>query len=288
MSEDEKPENMSDENDPKISKSQEIPPDKDFDLAAENGQLKEKLKQAESGLKNGEKIAEERVKSEQKKAEENQREVDRLSRIDTIMTPILLVLVLGCGYCFLSNIYKSDKEVQNLKDQLGNQTALAEYWKEGAEYLSKKRLEAEEKIEPENSTTHLRKQIEKLVKEKAELETEKVTLEVSAEKAKAEAADLREKLAAEKAELQKKLDEPSATTASGKEWLALDKAEKLTKQKKMAEELVRSWCGVPVVQSTRTTTEPTAPADEKNNASRWAPFVFIIVVVLFLMSLAFW
>ncbi len=139
--------------------------------------------------------------------------------------------------------------------------------------------------QPEANVESYRDQVKKLEAEKAELQ-EKIIAEVlsSVEKyhgslAAMEADNAKLKaLYTKKAELQKKIDEISATIAAEKERLALSEAEKLAKQKKMAEELVRSWCGVPVIQSTQMTTEHTTPADEKNESSN-GPITLLFIIM---------
>lgn len=235
------------ENDPRVRNSQEIPPDKDFDLAAENGKLKEKIKELEIGLRNGEKIAEERIAKLSRENKEPE-------RFGTTVLFLLLPTLVSFGIILLATLWAIDYE-------------------KGQERKIKV-LEAKLKVASEKAALAQEKYIIE------NLEKEKVELKASAEKAKAEAADLRSKFDAERAELQKKLDEISATTAA-------EKASRLAKQKKAAEELVRSWCGVPVVNAPAAeTSQSTAPDTPKTALDGIGTILIGCLVGVFVLGVA--
>ncbi len=241
MSEDKKPDEE------KVNDSRLIPHDKDFDLAAESGQLKEKLKQAEDGLKSGKRIAEERVWSANDRADDFRRERNRFAAT----TLFVAILSLACVFSFGWHNFDLKDEVEDLKTKLvvaekksalitnvvPDQEASVRYWQDRAWDLQKE-LKNFASIPPSLKEATLHEKIEKL--------------------------------GAEKAELQKKLDEVSATTA-------VQKAERLAQQKKVAEELVRSWCAVPTPQPATAPAQP-APTEEKNqNISVWAIAAFVVL-----------
>ncbi|MDO8466677.1 MAG: hypothetical protein Q7S83_00885 [bacterium] len=163
---------MSDENDPKIRNSQEIPPDKDFDLAAENGRLKDKIKDMEAGLKNGEKIAGEQIATLRKTL--NTRESANFGLILAFGATLLGLLgwfsYLSAGNHYFEKLANDESDACKLVETQRDR-AEAEVRAISVIHTEDGYISTQDLLHQLNGATRpLHDQIEKLEAEKAELE----------------------------------------------------------------------------------------------------------------------